>query len=439
MNISTSTQSVVSDTSPEEKQASRGSLLVIFLTVFIDLLGFGLVLPLLPIYADQFAVDPSGWQIGALMASFSFMQMICAPFWGSLSDRIGRRPVLMIGLASSALFYLFFGIAATYSNLTLLFLTRIGAGVAGATIPTAQAYIADTTTRAARARGMALIGMAFGMGFTFGPLLGLVAIFLGGGQPGPWPGYTASLLSVASLVLAWFLLPESLSSESESAARKIFDLEGLRQAARGWSIPLLLLAIFICVFSFANFETTLSLLFKGTEDVGETPFNFSFRSIFLTFAFIGFVLALIQGGVVRPLARRVPEVVLATSGAAMEVLGFGLVAAAVAQASVPLLFTALIVIVTGFSFMQPSLNSLLSRRTDPKHQGRVLGVGQSVNALARILGSGLGIPMLKANLMLPYLAGAGLMGLGAVMVLVAVKAGSDFPDTPDAPSTPPTE
>lgn len=410
----------------QSQEARRGSLLVVFLTVFVDLLGFGLVLPLLPIYADRFAVDPGGWQLGALMASFSVMQMIFAPLWGILSDRIGRRPVLLMGLAASAGFYLLFGIASITGQLWLLFLTRIGAGIAGATIPTAQAYIADCTTVENRARGMALIGMAFGMGFTFGPLLGLLAVALGGEDPGPWPGFTAAALSTLAWLLGLFLLPESLHPQSRSAAHRHFARHQWKAIRGNWSVRFLLLAIFLCVFSFANFETTLSLLLKGTEDVQTIPFRFTWNQMFLTFAFIGFMLALIQGGLVRPLAKRVPEVVMATSGAALEVLGFAMVAVAVTNGSVPLLFATLIVVVTGFACMQPSLNSLLSRRTSPEHQGAVLGLGQSVNALARILGSGLGIPLLKAHLTAPYFLAAGLMAIGAVIVLAAVKSGGDF-------------
>src|SRR4029079_226112 len=140
----------------------KASLLVIFLTAFIDLLGFGMVLPLLPIYADQFTVDQSGFVLGLLMASFSAMQFVLSPWWGRLSDRIGRRPVLMIGLAGSVVFYTLFGIATVMHSLVLLFVARIGAGISGATIATAQAYIADSTTLEKRPKGMALIGMAFG-------------------------------------------------------------------------------------------------------------------------------------------------------------------------------------------------------------------------------------------------------------------------------------
>src|SRR5688572_30726424 len=191
----------------------KASLLVIFLTVFIDLLGFGMVLPLLPIYAKTFDVEQEGWEIGLLMSSFSAMTFIFAPLWGRASDRIGRRPVLIVGLIGSVGFYILFGIATVLQSMTLLFIARIGAGIAGATIPAAQAYIADVTSLENRAKGMALIGAAFGLGFTFGPLLGAAALIFSSESDigaSPWPGYAAAVLSGIALLLAIFLLPESL-------------------------------------------------------------------------------------------------------------------------------------------------------------------------------------------------------------------------------------
>lgn len=411
-------------------EPKRGSLLVIFLTVFIDLLGFGMVLPLLPIYADQFATDPSGWQLGALMAIFSVMQLLFAPLWGALSDRIGRRPVLMIGLAGSIIFYTIFGLATIWQSLPWMFISRIGAGIAGATIPTAQAYIADSTTLEKRPKGMALIGIAFGLGFTFGPLLGFLAVPSGKGDPGPWPGFAAAILSAIALMLAIFLLPESRTPSSSSAVRRIIDLHALREVRRTPSIMMLLVAIFICVFAFANFETTLSMLIKGTSsrvsELADSPFQFSWRQICGTFAFIGITLAFVQGGIVRRVVDYVDESVLATSGALIEVVGFLVVVVAIDQASTTILFIALIIIVSGFAFMQPSLNSLLSRRSDPEKQGMVMGLGQSVNAFARILGSGLGIPLLKFQMTAPYYMAAGLIALGAVMIVIAVRGGKDY-------------
>jgi MFS family permease len=406
----------------------HGSLLVIFLTVFVDLLGFGMVLPLLPIYAEQFAVDESGWQLGLLMASFSAMQFLFAPMWGRLSDRYGRRPILMIGLAGSVIFYTLFGVASIMQSLALLFVSRIGAGIMGATISTAQAYIADTTTLKQRPRGMALIGMAFGIGFTFGPLLGFLAVPSGYGDPRPWPGFVAAALSLVALLLAIFLLPESLHAGSEQAGHKLLDLRALRRALSIPSIGAILLALFVCVFSFANFETTVSLLIWGSAKRSvESPFHFDWGQVCLTFALIGLTLSVVQGGIVRRLAGRVSEGVLASIGCGLELAGFLIVTAAIQQESVPLLLTALVVVVSGFSFMMPTLMSLLSRRSDPARQGAILGVGQSVSSLARILGSGLGIPLLKLHLGLPYYAAAGLMGMGLVLVIAASLTGKDFP------------
>ena len=305
------------------KSARKGSLLVIFLTVFIDLLGFGMVLPLLPIYAQQFPLGDNGWVLGWLMASFSIMQFVCAPVWGKLSDRIGRRPVLMVGLVASVVFYTLFGIATVMQSLVLLFVGRIGAGVAGATISTAHAYIADTTTLENRPKGMALIGLAFGMGFTFGPLLGYLALWgTGPGDPpAPWPGYVAAGLSAVALLMAIFMLPESRTPESASAVRKRFGPGALRTAFATPSVGLILLTSFLVVFSFANLETTLSLILKGHEGVA-SPFQFSDKNILLTFAFIGLVLAFVQGGLVRPLAGRVSEAVLASTGAVMQIISF---------------------------------------------------------------------------------------------------------------------
>ena len=408
-------------------QASRGSLLVIFLTVFIDLLGFGIVLPLLPLYADQFGTDPSGFVIGMLMASFSVMQFLFAPVWGSLSDRIGRRPVIIVGLCGSVIFYAMFGLAAIWKSLPWLFVTRIGAGIAGATIPTAQAYIADTTSKENRAGGMALIGMAFGLGFTLGPLFAYFAVPADGtGDPGPGPGFVAAALSAVALVTAIVMLPESLRPDSKSASRKLWDARAWQSVLANRAVLLLLIGFFVCIFSFANFETTLSMLIKGSESFEQAPFDFTFKQVCLTFAAIGAMVAVVQGGIVRRLSKFVPEKTLAVSGALIEVAGFGLVSFAVKIGSVGWLFASLAVVVAGYSFLQPSLYSLLSRWTDPAQQGKVLGVGQSVSAMARIFGSALGIPMLKAFLYLPYAIGSVLMLVVAICIAIASRTGRDF-------------
>lgn len=439
----------MSETSPEQNanasapaspatgiaEPTRGSLLVLFLVVFIDLLGFGMVLPLLPNYAKQFDSHSAGWMIGLLMSIFSAMQFLFAPFWGMLSDRIGRRPVLMVGLFGSVISYSLFAYASLEQSLVLLFVSRIGAGIAGATIPTAQAYIADCTTLHGRARGMALIGAAFGLGFTFGPLFGYFAVQNENDAPGPGPGYAAAILSAAALVLAYFSLRESLSSETRnenaSERRRWWDGSSWRVALATPSMGLLLISTFVCVFAFANFEATLSLLLKGSSNGRsvDTGFGFTYREVLLTFTFIGFSLLLVQGGLVRRLSNKINETSLTTIGTVLQLIGFGGMLGAIHLESVGLLFTSLFFVVSGFSFVTPALNSLISRRSDPAQQGRILGVSQSVNSLARILGPLVGNILLVKQLNAPYLLALVLIAVGGGLVLVAGKQGKDFPAT----------
>ena len=409
-----------------ERKASRGSLLVIFLTVFIDLLGFGIVLPLLPIYADIFGHDESGIEIGLLMASFSIMQFIFAPIWGSLSDRIGRRPVIIVGLAGSVVFYALFAFAAMRQSLIGLFVTRIGAGICGATIPTAQAYIADTTSNENRARGMALIGMAFGLGFTLGPMFAIFAVPTGDTDPGAGPGFVAAGLSAVALLLAIFKLPESLHPDSKTAAKKWFDWTAWKAAMGSRAMMYLLLGFFLCLFAFSSFETTLSLLIKGSKHYENPPFNFSFQKVCGTFALIGLLVAIVQGGVVRQLAKRVSEIKLAIAGAAFEVVGFGVLTYGVSIASEFWLYAALGFIVVGYSCLQPSIYSLISRWSDPTTQGRTLGVSQSIGAMARIIGSGIGIPMLMYSMYFPYIFASATMLFVAIAMFLAGQIGKDF-------------
>jgi MFS transporter, DHA1 family, tetracycline resistance protein len=400
----------------------RGSLLVIFLTVFIDLLGFGMVLPLLPIYGKQF--NASYETLGLLMASFSAMQFLFAPLWGRLSDRIGRRPVLLLGLGGSVVFYTLFGVATVYQSLAGLFIARIGAGIAGATIATAQAYIADTTSLENRAKGMALIGAAFGLGFTFGPLLGSLALGSDPNQPGPGPGYLAAALSAGAFALALFKLPESLDRSVARAAKHWLDVPAFVRAMKTPSIAPLLVALFVCILSFANFETTLSLLLKG--DTATNPFHFTVKEVGWTFAYIGVTLTFAQGVLVRRMAGYVSEGRMASAGALTDMAGFLMMLYAISVANRDWLLLALAVIVIGFAFMMPSLNSLISRRSDPAQQGGVLGVTQSVSSLARILGPMIGIPLHGLGIGWPYWLATALMGAGLALVVVAARGGRDY-------------
>lgn len=417
--------------------AHKSALLIVFLVVVIDLLGWGIVLPQLPRFGKEFLEGSSdaikGITIGLLMSSFSAMQFFLAPVWGRMSDRIGRRPILLLGLLGSVVFNALFGIASVMGTegqrelgLILLFVARIGAGIAGATLGTAQAVIADSTTPDRRARGMALIGAGFGIGFTFGPVIGAGTLWAGkqlmipGYQAGP--GFAAALLSLIAFAIGAKVLPETLRSGAPHRERHWFDLDGFRLALSMPSVALLILIFFLSVCAFGFFEATLALVTElpglGLDD----------EHNLLIFAYVGLSLAVAQGVFYRRLALRVKELTFMRVGAAFMILGMvgltGIVvtsSAADASPQTMLLLVFMLVLtvaVTGFAFMTPSVQSLISRWSDPARQGEILGVNQSINALARILGPFVGLMLFhipQSRHLVPYVASAvmllGVLGL----------------------------
>ena len=423
---------------PAPPAAGKSALLIVFLVVFVDLLGFGIVLPLLPRFAEDYLVGASGVVegavIGGLLSAFSLMQFLLSPVWGRVSDRIGRRPVLIVGLAGSTLAYALFAYASTYSAaasvmaLSLLLLSRIGAGAAGATVGTAAAVIADSTTPEKRSRGMALIGAAFGIGFTFGPLIAAGALTLF--ETRAAPGIAASLLSALALLLAITLLPETLKP-GPKPDRQFFSLGRTLDVLRRPAVGPVILVSFLTVFAFANFEGTLALLTKDAFEFGD-------RDNSLVFAFIGLVLVVVQGGIYRPIAARRPDEQLLAVGVMMMLAGLaGVAGVAVgthlfraAGGGTPLWLTPLFyfstgVAVAGFAFSNPSVSSLVSRRADPLRQGEAIGVSQSATALARILGPFIGaeIYFLNPTHAAPYLLAVALLAL-ALAALPGVRRGS---------------
>ncbi len=312
-------------------KAARSAMMIVFLVVFIDLLGFGIVLPLLPRYAADYLPVKSGFMyglvIGALMSSFSAMQYLVAPIFGRVSDRVGRRPILMIGLTGSVIFYGLFGLVSEMAPsegwlaIWLLLATRIGAGVSGATISTASAVIADCTTKEKRSHGMALIGAAFGIGFTFGPLIAWAGVSLFPEQRGG-PGYLAAILSLGALIICVRKMPETLPPGGTHTKRSWIDLKGLFDTLKVPTVGLLVFTFFLTTFGFANFEGTISMLAQDTFKLDE-------KTNYRLFAYIGLVLVLTQGFIYRRLVKKLDEVKLMRIGIVAMFLGLGGMAALV--------------------------------------------------------------------------------------------------------------
>jgi multidrug resistance protein len=379
---------------------------IVFVTVFIDLLGFGIIIPLLPFYAETFGA--TALTVGLLSASFSLMQFVFAPIWGRLSDTVGRRPIILLVLFGSFLSYLIFGLA---QSLSVLFIARIAAGIAGANIPTAQAFVADTTTPENRAKGMGLVGAAFGLGFIFGPAVG--------GFLSQWgyaaPAFFASALALANFCAALFLLPESRTPEARRAELTTVPqgrIEALRRALARPHLPTLLLVYFIVVAAFSGFEATFALF-------SERRFGFTAATIGYMFAFVGLVLAIVQGTLVGRAARRLTERRVVPMAILLLAAGLGFIAL---SRTVFFLTAASGLIAVGMGFNNPSLVSLISRLSSQDEQGGVLGVSQSLASLARVFGPAWGgFVFDRFGISIPFLVASGLMFLAFVLSVLGLR------------------
>ncbi|TAJ16100.1 MAG: MFS transporter [Planctomycetota bacterium] len=400
----------------------RSPLLFIFLTVFIDLLGFGIVIPLLPIYSK--AYHASDLQNGLLFASFSGMQFLFAPLWGRVSDRIGRKPVLVGGLLGTAGAYVLFANAEPLADflganpMAMLFAARLLAGFFGANISTAQAYIADVTTPANRAKGMGMIGAAFGLGFTLGPWIGgeLTHVSVEA------PGYAAAALSLCAALFGWLRLVEP--PRASGAASRVF---GGAQLAAVWRTPrlsTLFLLSFLSIFAFSAFESTFARYglarFPTWFGVDAAIENASFEQIMdaapLTGRYLGVlgvISALIQGGLIRRLLPRYGETLLSTVG--LAVLGLGLAIVAFAP-TFPVVILGCVVMPIGFGLNTPSLNGLISRASPEEQQGAYLGLNQSVASVARMCGPAFaGAAAQYVGVASPFWFAAAVLAVGALI------------------------
>ena len=391
--------------------AGRGRLGLLFFAVLVDLMGFGIVLPVLPFYAGD--LGASVLQTGLLYSTYSLVQLVMAPLWGRISDRVGRRPVIILGLLGSAAAYTIF---ARADSLALLFLSRAVGGVGGSTIPVAQAYIADVTPPGRRAGGLGLIGAAFGLGFVIGPALGGILSGVSPGSPAA-PGYTAAALCLANAVAAFVWLPESRRPGSSGSTSRFNLRTALAEVARSRQIQLILAGYFCITVAFATLHPTLSLLASGRFAMGT-------RQAGYLFALLGIVSVVVQGGLVRGLVARFGERTLLRVSGIPFCLGLMLVGTA---PTAPLLLSGLVLVGIGYGGSIPSVLALLSRATAPVRQGAVLGLGQSVGSLARVLSPTMAGALFDIRLALPYLAGAAFILVAAVFTAGLVQPEESSP------------
>jgi MFS family permease len=392
----------------------KPSLLVIFLTVFIDLIGFGIVLPLLPLYGESYGAR--GWEISLLMAAFSATQFLFAPMWGRLSDRIGRRPVLLASTAGAVASYALFAYATHFQGAVafwLIVLSRALAGICGANITVAQAYIADITPPEQRSKRMGLIGMAFGLGFIFGPPLGGFSFKILGDAG---PGIVASALCALNLILAFFILPESWTPTAHTDTARRPRLEQWLHTLRQPTIGLLIVIFFLATFCFTCFELTMGLVIATNFHLGiKTPEAISVASTL--FMYCGIIGAFVQGGPIGKLVKSLGERKLIAMSLFLTAISLGPIPFihGTGKLSWSILFTpqggawwllliALAVLAIGSGLTRPPLFGLLSVLTPADQQGATIGIAQSAGSLARIFGPLFAGAFFEAHAALPYVS-----------------------------------
>jgi DHA1 family tetracycline resistance protein-like MFS transporter len=382
----------------------RSPLVIIFATAFIDLVGFGIVIPILPLYAERMNASPA--VIGLLLAAYSAMQFIFAPVLGKLSDRVGRRPVLLGSIIGTSIGFLIMGLAG---SLWLLFVARIIDGITGGNISTAQAYIADITPPEKRSSGMGLIGAAFGLGFIFGPAIGGVLSHVSLGAPFIF----AAALAACNAVAIYALLPESLSSEHRASARGRESVIKVFEESGSWQLAVVLATYFIGTVSFALLTMVYPLF-------TEARLKFDAGRNGLVFAYLGVIGALIQGGLIGRLSKQFGDKGLAVAGSLILAVSMFLLPLIGSLASLLLVSGGIAI---GNSLVTPTLNAMASKSVNASWQGRVLGVMQSAASLARIMGPPVGgILLSRQDKISPGYGKAPFWTSGAIMLVAFILA-----------------
>lgn len=380
-------------------------LYILYLTVFIDLLGFGIVIPILPIYATE--LGASSFTVGLIMAVYALMNFIFSPFWGSLSDKHGRKPVIAGTVFITAMAFL---LLANAHTIAVLLVARALAGIGSANIATSQAYITDVTPRENRAKALGMIGAAFGLGFIFGPPVGG---FIKQHYGMDAVGYAAMCLSLVNFALVLAFLPES-HPEPDSTHK--VQMKPVTQTIKALANPRyrdLFLASFIYITAFSMMTITVALLWEQHYGLNEAHIGYMF-------AFIGFSSAIVQGGLVGMLARKFGEQKLMVYGCIL--MGLGLLGIPFVPTGhfFPWALIPMVLLAGANGLMMPSISSLLSSLASGKEQGQVLGMNQSFGSLARIAGPLLGGALYGLHFTAPYIGGAVLM-VGALLFVLAFQ------------------
>lgn len=390
-------------------------MVIAFFTIFLDLLGFGIVIPVNSFYVQSLGASPA--VIALLSASYSLMQFLFAPFWGRLSDRIGRRPVILISVAASCAGHLIFGLSTTIFT---IFAARILAGFGNANLGTAQAIIADVTTPENRAKGMGLIGAAFGLGFLLGPAIGGFA-----GQFSPQaPALVAAALAGINFFIAYFLLPETRKEGASSAAhhKRTFSLKTLLTAISQPNVGTILKISFLGTFAFSMFEVIVGLLMEraflpsmGRENPEHIAEAAKLTAWFLVA--VGITAVVVQGGLIGKLTKRFGERRLFQAGLLLMFLAIGAIPITVKTGVYDHMLILAVFLAMGTGIYNPSQSSIVSRSAPTDQQGGILGLNQSMSALGRVIGPALSGFFFELNPGLPFFAAAGVLTLAFILSL----------------------
>ncbi|MGB7160257.1 MAG: MFS transporter [Tepidisphaeraceae bacterium] len=403
---------------PEAAPAPKGAMLIIFMIVFADLMGFGVIIPLLPFYARQYAA--SDFQVGLLFSVYSFCQLVASPVLGLMSDRFGRRPVLILSQIGSVIGFLLLAFAthATWVGpalgLVLVYVSRVIDGISGGNISTAQAYVSDVTTKENRAKGMGLLGAAFGLGFSLGPAIGGL---LGHYDPS-WPALAAALFCSIAALLTYLKLPESRNHKPSEAEVWLHPSKFLPILRNGPLVQMLLI-FFISMMAFVMMETVFAIFLNDT-------FGYEVRQVGLFFALAGVVIIVVQGGLIGRLTKRFGEWPLVITGPLLVTAAMLTLAQAGWRPAVALLVFGVIMNATGRSLQTPALSSLISRHSDPNQQGAVFGLFHMLGSLARVIGPIIAAGVYTGHHVAPFLvAGAVTLAAAGWTILLRRNLASD--------------